>query len=213
MPMPPAHQKTIARDTRRGEVRITSFCTPEQIEALSLRQTLPRYSHFNPIVSNKSSLVKAAAEPDTNVTVAATADGQVAGFAILEYPSAEERWLRVGERIMMEVSVVEVTRSWRQEGLAGEILRLLVDHPLRSRRILYMVGYSWSWDLEGTGMEAIVYRGMMIDLFTRFGFQVFQTNEANIMLRPENLFMAKIGAEVPESVRRKFKLVRFNLDL
>ena len=113
---------------------------------------------------------------------------------------------------MMEVSVIEVQRPWRSLGISKEILRLLTDHPLKEERILYMVGYSWTWDLDGEGLQAMTYRDLLIRLFSRFGFTIFQTNEPNIMLRPENLFMARVGSRIPEETRKRFKLVRFDLD-
>jgi len=108
------------------------------------------------------------------------------------------------------VMVIEVSRPWRGCGLAKALLEMLVDHPLAEDRIIYMVGYSWTWDLEG--MPAIQYREMMIRLFSHFGFQVFQTNEPNVMMHPENLFMARIGANISEATVRRFKMVRFNMD-
>ncbi|RLC15275.1 MAG: N-acetyltransferase, partial [Deltaproteobacteria bacterium] len=48
--------------------------------------------------------------------------------------------------------------------------------------------------------------------FSSQEFEILQTNEPNIMLRPENLFMARIGANIPEEIQRQFKLVRFNMD-
>jgi acetoin utilization protein AcuA len=113
---------------------------------------------------------------------------------------------------MMEVSVIEVSRRWRSMGISKEILRYLVQDPETEERILYMVGYSWTWDLDGTGLAAVTYRRMMIRLFSSQGFETFQTNEPNIMMRQENVFMARIGAGIPDPVRRKFKLVRFNMD-
>jgi hypothetical protein len=32
------------------------------------------------------------------------------------------------------------------------------------------------------------------------------------MMRPENLFMARIGSEVSEDTQQRFKWVRFNMD-
>jgi len=74
-----------------------------------------------------------------------------------------------------------------------------------------MVGYSWTWDLEG--ISAMDYRDMLISIFSQQGFETFQTNEPNIMMRPENLFMARIGGKISEPIRKRFKQVRFNLDL
>ncbi|MDP3284500.1 MAG: hypothetical protein Q8M56_08740, partial [Desulfobacterales bacterium] len=60
--------------------------------------------------------------------------------------------------------------------------------------------------------SVIEYRNILINLFSYYGFGIYPTNEPNVMMRPENLFMARIGANISESIRKKFKLVRFNLN-
>jgi len=209
--MPHKNQKRFEWSTRRGKVIISSFCSPDEIASLSFIEAYTKYARYRSIVSKKETLIKAASQPDTNVTLAFTPDGKIIGFGILEYPHPGERWQRVGDRIMMEVSVIEVGRPWRSLGISKKILRFLVDHPLKEGRIFYMVGYSWTWDLEG--ISAMDYRNMMIKIFSQQGFKTFQTNEPNIMMRPENLFMARIGVNISESIQKRFKQVRFDLDL
>ncbi|MCF7982493.1 MAG: hypothetical protein K9K86_10945, partial [Pseudomonadales bacterium] len=68
-----------------------------------------------------------------------------------------------------------------------------------------------TWDLEK--ISPMAYRNLLINLFSEQGFETFQTNDPNIMMRPENLFMARIGAHVSEEIQKKFKQVRFDLDL
>ena len=209
--MSPKNQKRFEWSTRRGKVIINSFCSPDDIASLSFIKAYTKYARYRSIVSKKETLIKAASQPDTNVTLAFTPDGKIIGFGILEYPHPGERWQRVGDRIMMEVSVIEVGRPWRSLGISKKILRFLVDHPLKEGKIFYMVGYSWTWDLEG--ISAMDYRNMMIKIFSQQGFKTFQTNEPNIMMRPENLFMARIGANISESIQERFKQVRFDLEL
>ena len=204
------NQKQIEWSTRRGKVIISSFCSPDDIVSLSFIEAYTKYARYRSIVSKKETLIKAASQPDTNVTLAFTPDGKIIGFGILGYPPPGERWQRVGNRIMMEVSVIEVGRPWRSLGISKKILRFLVDHPLEERRIFYMVGYSWTWDLER--ISAMDYRNMLISMFSQQGFETFQTNEPNIMMRPENLFMARIGANISEAIQKQFKQVRFDLD-
>ncbi|MCP4350627.1 MAG: GNAT family N-acetyltransferase [Desulfobacterales bacterium] len=206
------NQKKIVMPAEKGEVTICSFCSPDEIASLSFESFI-KYAQYSPIISKKESLIKAASQPDANVTLALTGSGEIIGFCILEYPGPDERWLRVGDRVMMELSVVEVSRQWRSAGISSELLRLGLDHPFKEDRILYMVGYSWTWDLDSSGIPAMVYRDMMIGLFSKFEFDILQTNEPNIMLRPENLFMARIGANISEETSKLFKMVRFNLDL
>lgn len=207
------NQKRVDLSTERGKVTICSFCRPDEIESLSLRANLTEYANYNPIFSKKDSLIKAALQPDSNVALAFADNGHIIGLSVLQYPSFEERWSRVGDRIMMEVSAVEVSRPWRSMGISKQLLRFLLDHPLKEDRIFYMVGYSWTWDLDFNDMPVMAYRNMMIKLFSQYGFKLFQTNEPNIMLRPENLFMALIGANISEEVQKRFKLVLFDLDL
>jgi len=198
--------------TDQGTITVASFYTPEDIAALGFKRSFQLHSHYSPIISSKDSLIRIAAEPDANITLATTPTGDIVGFGILQYPDPDERWVRVGERVMMELSVVEVSRTWRSGGLAKKILELALDHPLKEDKILYMVGYSWTWDIEGSNLPIMAYRDMMIGLFSGFGFSLRQTNEPNIMMRPENMFMVKIGANVSEAVVRRLKQVQFNLD-
>jgi acetoin utilization protein AcuA len=48
-------------------------------------------------------------------------------------------------------------------------------------------------------------------LFEPSGFQELQTNEPNICLKPENLFMARIGQRVSPGNQKKFKWLRFGV--
>jgi acetoin utilization protein AcuA len=85
--------------------------------------------------------------------------------------------------------------------------------PIVEEMIVYMVGYSWTWDLDGTRKSAQAYRNMMIRLFEPFGFQELQTNEPNICLKPENLFMGRIGERVSDEMRTRFKWLRFGVNM
>jgi acetoin utilization protein AcuA len=198
--------------TDRGTVFIRSFVTPEEIDVLSFGMGTKDFPRYRPLITGKDSLIRAASDERTNVTLAVTGDGTVVGAGILEPPQVEERWSRLENGLIMEVSIIEVDRPWRGRDLAKPILHLLVDHPVRERQILYMVGYSWTWDLDGKGLTTMAYRDMLIHLFAAQGFQIFQTNEPNITLRPENVFMARIGKDVPEASRKSFKWIRFGLD-
>ncbi len=205
-------QKETILHTNKGPIALRSFLRPGEIAGLSM-ESFTRHPQYNPIISKKESLVKAAALPDVNVTLAMTEDKEIVGLGILEYAPGDSRWTRVGDRIMMEAAVIQVSAPYRTGGVAKTLLGLLTDHPLKEDRILYMCGYSWTWDLSGSGRTAMAYRDVLIHLFSEQGFQILQTNETNIMLRPENLFMARIGQNIPDDIQKQFKMVRFNLDL
>ena len=204
-------QKTLYLDTKNGCFTVRSFCTPRQIEKLSFIKPPPVHGSPPPLVVDKEKLIKTASRKDVNVTLAFREDGVIAGLGILEYPGPQDRWNLVGDRAMMEVSIIEVRRPWRGNGLAQNILHLTVDHPMAENRIFYMVGYSWTWDLNGNNDTVMEYRNALIQLFSGEGFNLFQTNEPNVMLRSENLFMARIGSAVSSEMVYRFKLTRFNL--
>ena len=148
--------------------------------------------------------------PGTRVALALTDDTHIIGFGVMAEPDADERWSRLGPGLMTEVKVIETCRNWRSAGIAGGILEQILAAPDVEDKIVYMVGYSWTWDLDGTAKTAQQYRMILIHLFGGFGFKEFQTNEPNICLKPENLFMARVGAEVPQAVRTNFKWLLFD---
>ncbi|MFA5903191.1 MAG: hypothetical protein WC836_04605, partial [Desulfobacula sp.] len=55
------------------------------------------------------------------------------------------------------------------------------------------------------------YRDMLISLYSPFGFTVLKTNEPNICLKSENIFMVRIGRKVPRKIQDDFKLLRFGI--
>ena len=78
-------------------------------------------------------------------------------------------------------------------------------------RILYIVGYSWHWDLDETKKTLMQYRDTIVNLLTPLGFRQYPTNEPNVSLRAENLFMARIGANIDRAVKRRFTNLLFGM--
>ena len=112
---------------------------------------------------------------------------------------------------MMEVSAIKVARSWRFSKIASRILKMIIEHPRLEDKIVYMVGYSWTWDLEATKKTAEEYREVLMRLFASCGFQEYQTNEPNICLKPENLFMCRVVKNITHTILNRFKWLRFGL--
>lgn len=208
--MYPSRQITIAATS--GEIRVRSFCTPGQIRSFTLDRTFDTYAQYKSIFTRRETLEKHAAAEGTNVVVAVTPDQRIVAFGVLSHPEPDERWTQLGRGMMMELKVIEVSRDFRSLGLARRIMALLVDHPRIEAMIAYLVGYSWTWDLDGNGMTAQQYRNLLIGLFAPYGFVEMQTNDPNICLKPENLFMARVGRDVPAAVQKAFKWLRFGIE-
>lgn len=197
--------------TPKGEVRIRSFCSPEEIRQCTLDRQFAFHDHYKSLYTSRELLEKAAEQPDANIVLALAEQNHIIGYAVLAYPTPEERWAELGTQIMMEVETIEVCRSWRSLKIAPAILKTLVACSQIEEKIVYMVGYSWTWDLSGTGKTAQLYRQMLINLFKPHGFKEYQTNEPNVCLKPENLFMCRLGNKINQVILDRFKWLRFGL--
>lgn len=195
--------------TPLGELRIRSFCRPEEIRTLSFDRQFGTHAHYRSLFTKRESLERKAEQPDTNVVLAIAGAANIVGFGVLAYPDPEERWSELRPDLMMEVNAIEVNRRWRSQKVAKALVQMMMVHPLIEAKIAYFVGYSWTWDLDGNRMSAQEYRQMMIRLFEPFGFTEYTTNDPNVCLKPENIFMARIGADVSAEARQAFKWLRF----
>jgi acetoin utilization protein AcuA len=207
--------ETLSKDDRvttpKGDVRIRSFCRASFIRQHTFDSEFKTGNHYRSLYTQRTSLEKNAKHSDANVVLAIAEPQKIIGFGVLIYPEAGERWAELGLHLMMEVKAIEVARSWRFAGIASRLLKMVTDHPLIEDKIAYMVGYSWTWDLEGTRKTAQQYRAMLIRLFAQHGFQEYQTNDPNICLKPENVFMGRIGKNVSQAIKDRFKWLRFGL--
>jgi acetoin utilization protein AcuA len=195
----------------RGDVLIRSFCSSEKIRQCTFDRQFAFHDHYKSLYTSRDSLKKAAEQPDANVVLALTEHNHIIGYGVLAYPRPCERWAELGSEIMMEVQAIEVCRSWRSSRIAPAIVKMMLAHPQIEEKIVYLVGYSWTWDLNGTMKTPQQYRQMLINLFEPHGFQEYQTNEPNICLKPENLFMCRVGNSISQVILNRFKWLRFGL--
>jgi acetoin utilization protein AcuA len=192
------------------DIRVVGFCTPARIRNCSFHSGFGEYARFRSIYTRKETLEEFAAHPGGNVAVALTPRDRIVGFGVLDFPGPDERWSEVGDgRVMIELRALEVCREMRGAGLAPALLKGLLEYPAIEEKIVYLVGYSWTWDLEETASTVHQYRSKLMKLYTAFGFMEYQTNDFNICLRPENFFLARVGREVTDDLRKEFKWICF----
>ena len=201
----------ICWSTLKGEICIRAFCTPEEIRNYDFDKEFGIHAQYKSLYTKRSSLEEKANQAEANVVVALADKQHIVGFGVLATPDPEERWAKLGKRVILEVKALEVCRSWRSAKVAQGILKMLLSSSEIEDKITYLVGYSWTWDLDGTKLSAHGYRRMLIHLYEGFGFEEYQTNEPNICLKPENFFMGRIGSRVSEEVSKKFKWLRFDI--
>ena len=197
--------------TEKGEIIIRDYSTPEAIRSLQFDDQFGTYAHYRSLYTKRESLENIAKFKDTNVVLAIADNRRIIGFGVLAYPESGERWEKLGPEMMMEIKALEVSRNWRTAKVSRQILELLLSSPIIEDKIIYLVGYSWTWDLDGTKLSSQQYRSMLVHLYESFGFEEYQTNEPNICLKPENFFMGRIGKNVSKEVVKNFKWLRFDI--
>jgi acetoin utilization protein AcuA len=200
-------QHEVILDTPGGIVCVRAFCTAGEILAARFTGGFSGDDPYRPLCRPEV-LARSAEDPDTNV-VLALADDRVVGYGGLWRPRAGDRWSMMPE--VMEVGAIETALGRRAHGIARAVLGLMVGHPRIEERVTIMVGYTWAWDLQGCGLDPAAYRRLMVRLFDPFGFREHATNEPNLCLKPDNLFLARIGAEVTPEARQRFKWLCYGI--
>jgi acetoin utilization protein AcuA len=55
------------------------------------------------------------------------------------------------------------------------------------------------------------YRQTLINLTTPLGYKEYPTNEPNVGLRMENLFMARLGGALDSKIKKRFSRLLFGI--
>ncbi len=165
---------------------------------------------YRPIFTRKQTLEQFAARGES-VCLALLENKIITGFGVLVCPNENSRWAGTGGAITMELAAIEVARQLRNHGIARLLLSHLFSDPCLEEKIVFLSAYSWLWDLAYSGLNTASYREMLIRLYSDFGFVEYMTNEPNICLSPENIFMARIGENTSLQARENFKWMRFGI--
>lgn len=197
-------------ETPRGKLLFRALCPPGSFAGLELDPGLGSFPHYSSMIQKLEMFQKIASGEDGNVILALANEKMVVGYACCYYPAPGERWSALG-KLMYEMGAIEVSRNWRNLGIAQQLVQVAMDRDFYEDKIAYMNGFSWHWDLEGTGFSLAQYRQMMINLMKPYGFREYPTNEPNIAIREENVFLARIGSRVSEQDVRKFRKLLFGI--
>jgi acetoin utilization protein AcuA len=203
--------KRVTHDTPRGMLTIRSYCPPGFFSGLKVDGGIGNFSHYSSIIQKIDVFERTAQSKDGNVTLALLDEGLIVGYVACWYPAEGERW-RTLDELMYEMGALEVSRTYRHMHLARRIMDVIMDDAFFEEKIAYMNGFSWHWDLDGTGLTMAEYRRMMINLLRPYGFREYPTNEPNIAIRQENIYMARIGSRVSERDQRRFRNLLFGIE-
>ncbi|MDZ7663718.1 MAG: hypothetical protein U5K27_00040 [Desulfotignum sp.] len=165
---------------------------------------------YQPIYTRKRTLERFAATGGS-VSLALFRKWIIIGYAVIGSPSADSRWAKTRCSKILELKGIEVARQFRSRGIAGYLMTHLFSGAAHDDRIVILSAFAWLWDIAHTGMSCDAYSEMLTNLYARFGFESFQTNELNVCLKPENIFMARIGKNISKKDRERFKWLRFGI--
>jgi acetoin utilization protein AcuA len=197
-------------ETPKGTIAICPRCVSGSFSGLKLDSGLGNFSHYSSIIQKLEVFEKVSSGKDGRVALALIDGNTVIGYLACWYPDRTERWSKLGE-LMYELGAVEVSRNFRHMQIAQKMISSILADDFFEDKIAYMNGFSWHWDLDGSGLNMAEYRKMIMRLLKSHGFQEFYTNEQNIALREENIFMARIGSRVSAEQQKKFRNLRFGI--
>lgn len=181
----------------RGPLFLRDRCPESVVRRMRVAEGMHAFS-ANPEREARL-LRRIAARPENNLLVAHTPDGEIVGEVTLA--PAEGRWYGVE---WLYEAAIEVAPAWRGVRLAEELLRFAFEAPYVERLIVIAIGLSWHWDLRESGLTPAAYRDRLVKLFKTAGFQVYTTDDPEIVEGPANVLLARVGKEVGHDLYDSF---------
>ena len=191
----PSRVKTV--ETPKGPILLRDFCPPSLVERLTADSGLCAFARFPE--REHQLLVDIAKNPDCALTLAHTPGGDIVGEVTVTF--GDEWWEGVDD--IYEVTI-EVSSLWRNAGIARQLLAFSLELDRREQMILFAMGLSWHWDMEGMRMTPLEYRALIARLFASQGFVEYTTSEPNISMEPANIMVVRIGSQVDPYVANRF---------
>jgi len=203
----PPGKNTRELETARGTILVENYCPTSKLERMGVDEGICMFSRHDPTRQLKS-LVHVSKADGGNV-VAGTHEGKLISFVGIHYPSERERWGKPGYSWLFELGAIEVSRNYRKLGLAEAMLGVAMGDPGYDDKIVLTTGFTWHWDLEGTGMNKMQYRALGIDMFGHYGFMEMATDEPNVTMDSANLFLVRLGEDASFSRYQRFASLLF----
>jgi acetoin utilization protein AcuA len=202
--------KSVRMETSKGPIIILPKCAPDLIGGLELDAGLGHFSHYSSIIQKLDVFEKIASSKDGTVALALAKEKIIVGYVTGSYPDRTDRWSKLGD-LMYELATIEISRNFRGLNLSSAIVGSVIGDDWYEDKIAYMNGFSWHWDLDGNHVTMAQYRKLMLNLMKKFRFQEYYTNEPNIAIREENIFMARVGSRVSAEDQQRFRNLRFGI--
>lgn len=192
-------------ETPRGPIALLDRARPDLLARLRLDDGLGAFGHYSRYAAEiqGKALVRVAGLPDGRV-LAAVHEDRIVAFLTFHPADREIRWGRDPFPELLELGGIEVSRGYRNLGIASALMALAFAGGAYEDRIVYATGYTWCWDLEGSALSKGGYRDKVLALFKRFGFDEHVTDEPNVRFDWCNVLMVRVGPGVPLAAYRRF---------
>src|SRR5205809_5717102 len=172
-----------------GPLFLRSSCSPSFVEGLKADEGLRAFGRLPE--REHQLLLSIAQHPENRLTLAYTASGTIVGQVSLA--PLDHWWQDIGNAYEI---AVEVSSSWRNLGIAHQLLSLAIEFETVEESLIVGLGFSWHWDYAGLGMSRFRYREMIARLFAAHGFAEYLTSEPNIRMDPANILVARLGSHI-----------------
>lgn len=184
-------------ETPKGPILLRDFCPPSLVERLTADSGLRAFARLPE--REHQLLVDIAKNPDCALTLAHTSGGDIVGEVTVTF--GDEWWEGVDD--IYEVTI-EVSSQWRNAGIASQLLAFALEVDTLEDIILFAMGLSWHWDMEGLGISEFRYRELIARLFASQGFVEYTTTEPDINMEPANILLVRIGKQVDPALASRF---------
>ena len=186
-------------ETPAGPLLLRRCCSSSLVGGLKADEGLRAFARLPE--REHQLLLSLSRQPETSLTLAYTATGNIVGQATLA--PVDNWWQGIGNTFEI---AVEVSSHWRKLGIAHQLLSLALDFESLEEYLILGLGFTWHWDYERLGMSRFQYREMMARLFAAHGFVEYLTSEPNIRMDPANILVARLGSHFEyESMNRFFQ--------
>lgn len=186
-------------DTPKGRVEILGPVTKEFIEGLNMNKNL---NNFRRASRQKEALMLVADLPEGIVYIIKH-ENEIIGYVLFHYPNQYSRWSKHPR--MLELGAIEISKDWKQLGLATKLLKEAFKNPELEEYIVITTEFYWHWDIEGSGLDIWGYQKMLKKLFGSVGFKRRHTDDPEILEHPANMLMVRFGKNVTDAHLKAFE--------
>jgi len=189
--------RTKVLETRTGTLLLCDFCPTSLVERLRVESGLHAFTNMPE--REHALLLDIASSRDCALALAHTQAGEIVGQVTI---APANGWWE-GIENLYEVAI-EVSSHWRGGGVARQLLAFALELDALEEVILFAMGVSWHWDMEGLGITPRRYREVIAHLYGAQGFEEYDTAEPDISMEPANILLARIGKRVDQRVAAQF---------